>query len=123
MPDGLETVEFATEYWQYLFYRRTTYGETLDAKTIRAQLWWLQGEPNPAETVRTVRENGNKSLRPLDDWAKMEYAKVKPKKRYAIRVHRYDRQQQSGSTIQDTVFQPRWKLGIGIEPEGNENES
>ena len=111
VPATLLTVEFAVAYSTYHFYRKLTYNEVLHEKTIQAQLAWLADEPDPIAPILFALDNGNKSLRPIDPWARQQYRLHKPAERYAIRVHRADRTI-GRSTIHDTVYAPRTELGI-----------
>lgn len=111
VPATLLTVEFAVAYSTYHFYRKITYNEVLHEKTIQAQLAWLADEPDSIAPILFALDNGNKSLRPIDPWARQQYRLHKPAERYAIRVHRADRTI-GRSTIHDTVYAPRTELGI-----------
>ncbi len=117
VTDKLCDTDFAFEYWAYLAWRKSKWNETLNSMTIQAQLEFLNDEPDPAKLMFETRRNGNKSLRPLEKWARDEYDKHKPKKRYSVRVHRADRDG-SKTEICDTVYTPRSKLEIGKSKAG-----
>ncbi len=112
VPVRMLDVDLALEYWRYLKYRFETYGETLNAEVIAAQLAWLADEPNPLAVIKFNIKHGNKSLRLLDNYGIEQYKKFKPNLRYAVRASRATRSDTS-QPIGDTVLAPRSQLKIG----------
>ncbi|MBK9248779.1 MAG: hypothetical protein IPM69_11845 [Ignavibacteria bacterium] len=119
VPDKMLEVDLALEYWRYLKYRFESYGETLMAEVITAQLAWLSDEPDPKAVLEFNIHHGNKSLRLIDKYGIEQYKKFKPNLRYAVRASRATRSDTS-KPIGDTVLAPRSQLKIGQSRPSND---